>query len=59
MEAVDETDAMPPEFCVSFELPPGSSYGDAAEVLMQALAEQTSLAWPDEFPRKFRQPDAA
>jgi hypothetical protein len=28
-------------------------------VLMKALAEQTSLAWPDEFPRKFRHPDTA
>ena len=28
-------------------------------VLMKALAEQTSLAWPDEFPRKFRHPDPA
>jgi hypothetical protein len=59
METLDETDTMPPEFCVSFELPPGASYGDAAEMLMQALAEQTSLAWPDEFPRKFPQPDPA
>jgi hypothetical protein len=57
MEALDETDAMPPKLCVGFELPPGSSYGSAAEVLMQALAEQTSLSWPDEFPKKFKQPD--
>jgi hypothetical protein len=57
MEALDETDAMPPELCVGFELPAGSSYGDVAEMLMQALAEQTSLSWPDEFPRKFPQPD--
>jgi hypothetical protein len=59
MEALDETDAMSAELCVSFELPPGSRYGDAAELLMKALAEQTSLSWPDEFPRKFRQPDPA
>ena len=59
MEVLDDTDVMPAELCVSFELPPGSSYGDAAEVLMKALAEQTSLSWPDEFPRKFRQPDPA
>jgi hypothetical protein len=57
METLDETDAMPPELCVSFELPAGSSYSDAAEMLMQALAEQTSVSRPDEFPRKFRQPD--
>ena len=59
MEALDETDAMSPELCANFELPAGSCYGDAAEVLMKALAEQTSLSWPDEFPRKFRQPDLA
>jgi hypothetical protein len=59
MEALDETEAMSPELCVSFELPPGSSYGDAAEGLMRALAEQTSLSWPDEFPRKFKQSDLA
>jgi hypothetical protein len=59
MEALDEADVMPAELCAGFELPPGSSYGDAAEMLMQALAEQTSLSWPDQFPRKFRQPDPA
>ena len=59
MDALDEPDAMSPELCVSFELPSGSRYGDAAELLMKALAEQTSLSWPDEFPRKFRQPDLA
>jgi hypothetical protein len=56
MEALDEPDVMSAELCVSFELPPGACYGEAAEVLMKALAEQTSLSWPDEFPRKF-QPD--
>jgi hypothetical protein len=59
MEALDETDAMPPELCASFELPADACYGDAAEVLMKALAQQTSLSWPDEFPKKFRQPDPA
>jgi hypothetical protein len=57
METLDETDGIPPELCAGFELPPGSSYGDAAELLIQALAEQTSLSWPDEFPRKLHQPD--
>ena len=59
MEALDDADAMPSELCVSFELPAGSCYGDAAELLMKALAEQTSLSWPDEFPRKLRQTDPA
>jgi hypothetical protein len=26
---------------------------------MRPLAEQTSLSWPDEFPKKFKQPDPA
>lgn len=59
METLDERDAMSAELCASFELPPGSSYADAAEMLMKALAEQTSLSLPDEFPRKLRQPDPA
>ena len=59
MEALDEPDAMSAELCVNFELPSGSCYGDAAELLMKALAEQTSLSWPDEFPRKFPQADPA
>jgi hypothetical protein len=59
MEALDDADVMSPQLCAGFELPPGSSYGEAAEALMQALAEQTSLSWPDEFPRKLRQPDTA
>src|SRR4051812_18649260 len=57
MDALDEAAAMPAKLCRSFELPPGSSYGGGAEVLMKALAGQTSVAWPDEFPRKPRQPD--
>ena len=43
MDALDEAKAMSPKLCVSFELPPGSPYGSGAEVLMKALAEQTSL----------------
>jgi hypothetical protein len=59
MEALDEAEAMPANLCGSFELPPGSPYGSGAEVLMKALAEQTSLAWPDEFPKKLRLRDPA
>ena len=59
MDALDETEVMSPELCAGFELPVASSYGDAAEVLMKSLAEQTSLSLPDEFPKKFKQPDPA
>jgi hypothetical protein len=59
MDALDKAESMAADVSASFELPPGSSYGGGAEVLMKALAEQTSLAWPDEFPKKLRQPDLA
>ena len=58
MDGLDEAEAMPSHLCDSFQLPPGSSYGSGAEMLMQALAGQTSPAWPDEFPKKLR-PDGA
>src|SRR3954454_19817115 len=59
IETLHESDAMSAELCVSFELPPGSSYGDSAEMLMKALAGQTALSSPEEFPRKLRQADPA
>ena len=40
--------------CMRLELPVGSTYAAGAAVLMAALADQTSLPWPDEFPRKIR-----
>ena len=59
IEALDDADAMSADLCASFDLPPGSRHGDAAEVLMKALAEQTSPSWPDEFPSKLKLPDTA
>jgi hypothetical protein len=43
---------MAPQWCQRLELPPASSYAAGAAVLMAAIADQTSLPWPDEFPRK-------
>ena len=43
---------MPAEWCSSLELPAGSSYAAGAEVFLSSLAGQTSLPWPDGFPRK-------
>jgi hypothetical protein len=57
MDALEEAEAMHPELCDRLELPGGSSYGAAAGILMAALAGQTSLPWPDEFPKK--RPDAS
>jgi hypothetical protein len=38
--------------CYRLQLPVGSTYAAGAAVLMATLADQTSLPWPDEFPRK-------
>lgn len=47
-------DAMPDGWAQSLHLSPGAPYADGAAVLLNSLAEQTSLPWPDEFPHKFR-----
>src|SRR5437868_6771050 len=49
MDALDEAEAMSPELCARLDLAVGSSYGDATEVLMKPLAQQTSLSLPDEW----------
>jgi hypothetical protein len=59
MDTRDAAEPMSPHLCHSFELPPGSCYSRGADVLMHALAAQTSLPWPDEFPKKLRPPDRA
>jgi hypothetical protein len=46
--------SMPAEWCSSLELPDGSSCAIGAEVFLASLAGQTSLPWPDEFPRRTR-----
>jgi hypothetical protein len=35
-------------------LQPGASYADGARLFLDALAEQTSLPWPDDFPRRYQ-----
>jgi hypothetical protein len=50
---------MPAEWCSSLELAGGASYGEGAEVFLHSLADQTSLPWPDSFPRQARHPDPA
>ena len=40
--------------CYRHQLPVGSTYAAGAAVLMATLADQTSLPWPDEFPRKIK-----
>jgi hypothetical protein len=43
---------MPADWCVGLQLPDGSSFADGAGVFLKALADQTWLPWPDDFPGK-------
>lgn len=47
----DDAGPMPPQFCRMTELPLGSTYASGAAVLMAAIAKQTRMPWPDDFPR--------
>jgi hypothetical protein len=49
-EAREQPEEMSPVLCHHLELPVGSTYAAGVAVLMAALADQTSLPWPDEFP---------
>jgi hypothetical protein len=51
-EVARQQEEMPPLWCGRLELPLSSTYAAGAAVLMATLADQTSLPWPDEFPRK-------
>ncbi len=42
---------MPAEWCSSLDLPDGASFADGAGIFLASLAGQTSLPWPDNFPR--------
>jgi hypothetical protein len=50
-EVHDRQELMSPIWCHHLELPIGSTYAAGAAVLLAPLADQTSLPWPDEFPR--------
>jgi hypothetical protein len=52
-QVASRLEPMPALWCHRLEIPVGSTYAVGAEVLMAALADQTSLPWPEEFPRKF------
>jgi hypothetical protein len=43
---------MPAEWCSSLGLPDGSPLASGADVFLKSLADQTSLPWPDDFPRR-------
>jgi hypothetical protein len=48
---------MIPLWCHRLELPLSSTYAAGAAVLLATLSDQTSLPWPDEFPRKIKGDD--
>jgi hypothetical protein len=51
-EVRERPEPMPALSCLCLELPSGSTYAAGAAALMCALSDQTSLPWPNEFPRK-------
>jgi hypothetical protein len=56
-ELREQREQMSPLWCHRLELPLSSTYAAGAAVLMAALANQTSLPWPEEFPRKIEKDD--
>ena len=51
-EVLAQQEERPPLCSIRLELPLSSTYADGAAVLIATLADQTSLPWPDKFPRK-------
>jgi hypothetical protein len=51
-EVAGQLEEMGPIVCHHLELPLSSTYAAGASLLMAILADQTSLPWPDDFPRK-------
>jgi len=45
---------MAADWCARLELPAGSSVADGAAVLLNSLADQTALTWPEDFPGSAR-----
>ena len=50
-EVLDVRQPMPAEWCESLQLPEGACFADGAAIFLGSLAGQTSLPWPDNFPR--------
>jgi hypothetical protein len=53
LAALGQTEPMPLEWSQILGLPGASSCAAGAQVFLDALAKQTSLPWPDDFPRRF------
>jgi hypothetical protein len=52
MAVFDAQEPMRHGWCRELGLGDGSTYAEAAHVLLALFAEQTSPSWPDDFPRK-------
>jgi hypothetical protein len=52
MAVLDTHEPMPQAWCRELGLGDGSSFAEGAHVLITLFADQTSLPWPDDFPRK-------
>jgi hypothetical protein len=52
MAVCEGHELMPHAWCCELGLGDGSSFAEGAQALFTLFAEQTSLAWPDAFPRK-------
>jgi hypothetical protein len=51
-EVAGKQEDLAPQECRHLELPLSSTYAAGATLPMATLADQMSLPWPDEFPRK-------
>jgi hypothetical protein len=58
-EVREQLEEMSPILCHQLEIPVGSPYAAGSAVLLGALADQTSLPWPDEFPFKIERGEAS
>lgn len=52
MAVFDAHEPMRQAWCCELGLGDGSSFAEGAHALLELFAEQTSLTWPDDFPRK-------
>jgi len=51
-EVVGLQNPLPAASCTSLGLTEGATYADGARVFLKSIASQTSLPWPDDFPRR-------
>lgn len=52
----DERQPMPSDWCKVFGLPPDASFADAAHLMLDGMADETAMPWPEEFPRRYQPP---